>query len=191
MKQKGIPKEKLTMDNIRSDLRKKLWKSWLLLAVEIILFAGLGYLTVQNPVVLITPSRRWFNLPYGLILLFDFVLVALLAKHAWQLYTGYRKQPIVVKDTLVSSEGDSYYSSHSWRTAWCTLHFNCYGDYSVPEKNYSWSKQYAMSAQGVDNLAFEGGEYYLVLSRPHSGKILLAYNAELFELESEKVEEIS
>ena len=28
MKKKGIPKDTLTMQNIRRDLRRKLWKSW-------------------------------------------------------------------------------------------------------------------------------------------------------------------
>ena len=42
-----------------------------------------------------------------------------------------------------------------------------------------------MTAKGVHDLAFEGDEYYLVLSKPHSGKILLAYPAKYFQLEEE------
>ncbi len=191
MKQKGIPKETLTIANIRRDLRRRLCKSWVLSALYVFLMAMEIYLFHLEPSLLFEDAGSRYGMP-GWVYLLIFPLVSyLLVKETVLLSCGFRRVPYIVTDRLVSSEGDSYYSSHSWRTAWCTLHFNCYGDYSVPEKNYSWSKQYAMSAQGVDNLAFEGGEYYLVLSRPHSGKILLAYNAELFELESKKVEEIS
>ena len=54
----------------------------------------------------------------------------------------------------------------------------------MPEKNHQWSKLYPLSAHGEYIYAMPGDEYYLVLSKPHSGKILLAYNAKLFELES-------
>lgn len=190
MKQKGIPKEKLTMGNIRSDLREKLWKSWLLLAVELVISVGLGYLTLQDPSLLFFKSGRW-DLPGWFYILVDPLLIALLAREAWRLYTGYRKQPIVVKDTLVSSEGEASHSTHTYRTYYCTLRFARYGEYSVPEKNHRWSEMYPLSCEGEYNYAVNGDEYYLVLSKPHNGKILLAYNAKLFELESEKVEEIS
>ena len=183
MKPKSTPKEKFTMANIRSDLRKRLWKSWALLALYVALMVLEIYLLHIVPQVMLEDHDGRY--PGWFYFLFVPFLGYLLVKEAWWLFTGYRREPIIVKDTLVSSEGEAAHSSHTWRTYYCTLHFNCYGDYSVPEKVYSWSKEYAMTARGVDNLAFEGGEYYLVLSKPHSGKILLAYNAALFELESE------
>ena len=49
--------------------------------------------------------------------------------------------------------------------------------------NYSWSELYYMN----DNLAYNnsecGDEFYLVLSKPHTGKIVLAYNTKMFELQ--------
>lgn len=185
MKQKGTHKEKFTIANIRSDLRKRLWKSWLLLFVYVFVMAMEIYLIHLDPYLLFEESGRRY--PGWLYVILVPITGYLLVKEAWWLFTGYRSEPIIVKDTLVSSEGEEAHSTYTWRTYFCTLHFNCYGDYDVPEKNYSWSKEYAMTARGVDNLAFEGDEYYLVLSKPHNGKILLAYNAKLFELESEIV----
>ncbi len=185
MKPKGIPKDKLTVENIRRDLRKKLWKSWLLLAVYMFVMVMEIYLIHRAPYLLFEESNgrypRWAY--FILIPLTGYLLV----KEAWWLLTGYRKKPFIVKDTLVSSEGSSVRSSHSYRTYLCTLRFARYGEYYVPEKNHQWSKMYPLSAHGEYIYAMDGDEYYLVLSKPHSGKILLAYNAKLFELESEKV----
>lgn len=186
MKRQENRKEILTYANIRRDLRRKLWASWLLLALYVFLMALEIYLFHLEPRWLVEDAGGYYGMP-GWVYLLTFPLIAyLLIKEAWLVACGFRRKPYITKDTLISSEGGSYYSRHSWRTTWCTLHFNGYGDYKVPDKNYPWSEQYAMSAQGVDNMAFEGGEYYLVLSRPHSGKILLAYNAELFRLEGEE-----
>ena len=40
-----------------------------------------------------------------------------------------------------------------------------------------------MTARGVHSTSFDGDEFYLVLSKPHSGKVLLAYPAKYFTLE--------
>ena len=183
MKTKGHPKEKLTYANIRRDLRRRLWTSWLWLILIVLMTVGLIWAFHQMPALLFRSSGR---MPGWLYLLLLPYLLYVMAKKAWLVSCGFRRKPYIVKDKLASSEGDdSMYATHRYRTAWCTLHFNCYGDYDVPQKNYSWSKENATTAKGIYNLAFEGGEYYLVLSKPHSGKILLAYNAELFELEDE------
>ena len=185
MKPKGIPKEKFTIANIRSDLRKRLWKSWLLLALYVGLIVLEVYLIHLAPYLLFEESRGRY--PWWAYLILIPFVGYLLVKEAWWLYTGYRKQPIVVKDTLVSSEGHEDRSTRSYRTYRCTLYFARYGEYYVPEKNHPWSKLYPLSAHGEYIYAMEGDEYYLVLSKPHSGKILLAYNAKLFELESVQV----
>ena len=92
----------------------------------------------------------------------------------------------IVKDVLISSELDKGVRPRTWMPyVNCTLHFSCYGDYLVPEKNHTWSKEYPLSAEGEYRFASDGDEYYLVLSRPHNGKILLAYNCKLFDLVDE------
>ena len=181
MKQQESRKELLTYANIRRDLRRKLWVYWLNAVVVVLLTVWL----FTDPTFLFETSPR-YHLPGWTYFLIYPILVYLLIKDAWLVSCGFRRKPYMAKDTLLSSEGDPVgVGYHHWRTYWCTLHFNGYGDYKVPEKNYRWSKEYAMTAKGVHNLAFEGDEYYLVLSKPHSGTVLLAYNAKLFELEGE------
>lgn len=46
-----------------------------------------------------------------------------------------------------------------------------------------------MKKEGVYHASFDGNEFYPVLSRPHNGAILLAYNAGLFQLEDEEATE--
>ena len=53
MKQTGIPKEKFTIANIRSDLRKKLWKSWLWLTLYVALMVLEIYLLHTAPQVML------------------------------------------------------------------------------------------------------------------------------------------
>lgn len=187
MKTKGIPKDKLTVENIRRDLRKKLWKSWLLLAVYVLTMIVEIYLFCLEPRLLFEETGGRYHWPGWVYLLLFLPVTYLFAREAWWLYTGYRKKPFIVKDTLVSSEGSSVRSSHSYRTYLCTLRFARYGEYSVPEKNHQWSKMYPLSCHGEYIYAMDGDEYYLVLSKLHSGKILLAYNDKLFELESDQV----
>lgn len=185
MKQTGIPKETFTIANIRSDLRKKLWKSWLLLALYVALIVLDIYLLHIAPEVIFDEHTGRY--PGWFYFIFIPFIVYLSVKEAWWLLTGYCKKPVIVKDTLVSSEGEASHSTHTYRTYYCTLCFAHYGEYFVPEKNHRWSKLYPLSCKGEYIYAMPGDEYYLVLSKPHSGKILLAYNAKLFELESEQV----
>ena len=186
MKQQEKRKEILTYANIRRDLRRKLWAVWVNVAIVVLCSVLLVVLLFIDPEFLFETSSR-YPLPGWTYFLVYPVCLYLTIKDAWLVACGFRRKPYMAKDTLISSEGDaSQVNYYSWRSYYCTLHFNGYGDYQVPEKNYRWSKENAMTARGVDNLAFPGGEYYLVLSKPHSGKILLAYNAELFQLEGEE-----
>ena len=187
MKTKNHPKETLTYANIRRDLRRRLWRSWLSLIVCLSAMVGFIWAFHQVPRLLFESSSGRYHMPGWVMLLFMPYVLYVVIREAWLVSCGFRRKPFIVKDKLASSEGDDsmYAMHHSYRTSWCILHFNCYGDYDVPEKNYSWSKENATTAKGIYNLAFEGGEYYLVLSKPHNGKILLVYNTELFELEDE------
>lgn len=181
MKQKGIPKEKLTMVNIRSDLRKKLWKSWVGLACCVLLLAWIVYSITLAPEVLFA-GNFWLALFLVVILLVCSVL------SVWRACGGFRHHLWIVTDKLISVDGSEEMSMQTYTKHFhCTLRFARYGNYHVPQKNHRWSQLYPLSCQGEYYHAAIGDEYYLVLSKPHSGKILLAYNAKLFELESDQV----
>ena len=173
------------MDNIRSDLRNKLWKSWVGLACCVLLLAWMVYAVTLAPEILLG-GIIWL----ATCLLVVFFVWSLLS--VWRAYGGFRHHLWIVTDQLISVEGSEEMSMQTYTKHFhCSLRFACYGDYQVPKKNHRWSKLYPLSCQGEYYHASIGDEYYLVLSKPHNGKILLAYNAKLFELESEKVEEIS
>ena len=186
MRKEEERKEILTYANIRRDLRRRLWKSWCSLIVCLSAMVGFIWAFHQLPELLFRSSSRYHMPGWMTLLLMPFVLYVVI-KEALVVSCGFRRKLCITRAKLGSSEGDSstYYRMHGWRTYWCTLHFRRYGDYSVPEKNYQWSKINATTARGIHNMAFEGNEYYLVLSRPNSGKILLVYDTKLFQLEGE------
>ena len=184
MKRQENRKELLTYANIRRDLRRKLWLHWAMAAVTVLLSVLLVDLLFADPALLFETSPR-YPWPDWLWLLVYPILVYWCIKDAWLVACGFRRRPYMARDTLHASEGDRYFSRVSSRTYYCTLHFNGYGDYKVPMNNYPWSKEYAMTTRGVHNTSFDGDEFYLVLSRPHSGKVLLAYPAKYFVLEGE------
>ena len=186
MKQQESRKELLTYANIRRDLWRRLWKSWLLLVVCVSLVIGSVWSVYQHPVFLFEKSDYGLHLPGWVYLLSTPFLLYTCVKQAWLVACGFRRKPYIVKDSLISSDGGSYYVSTRWRTSsWGVLRFNGYGEYKVPDTNYPWSKEYPMTSEGVYHTSFDGDEFYLVLSRPHSGKILLAYPAKYFQLEGE------
>lgn len=184
MKNEENRKELLTYANIRHDLWRRLWQSWLLLIVCVVLIVGFIWSFHQFPELLFERGTgRHSHLPGWVLLLLTPFLLYMCVRQAWLVACGFCRKPYITTDTLHSSEGDRYYSRVGSRTYYCTLHFNGYGDYEVPIKNYPWSKEYPMTTSGVHNTSFDGDEFYLVLSRPHNGKILLAYPAKYFILE--------
>lgn len=190
MKEKENRKEILTIKNIRRDLWRRLWTSWLLFIVCVAIIVWFIYEFHRYPQLLFERGTgRHSYMPGWAYLLLTPFLLYIVVKEAWVVACGFRRRPYVAKDTLISSEGDSYYATTRGSSSWCVLHFNGYGDYKVPVKNYPWSKENAMTPEGVYHTSFDGNEFYLVLSRPHNGKILLAYNTELFRLETEMAAE--
>ena len=184
MKPKGIPKETLTRDNIRRDLRRKLWKSLLWLALAVLLLVALVYLIAANPVFLISTVHGRLDLPGWVYAVAIPTVLGFTVWQTWLVICGFRHKLYVVKDVLISSEFEKGIRPRTWTPYTdCTLHFSGYGDYEVPEKNYPWSKEYPMTGEGVYRTSMDGDVFYLVLTKPHSGKILLAYPAKYFTLE--------
>ena len=185
METKGYPKEKLTLKNIRSDLRKKLCKEVLLLMVIAVGFVMMVYCVAKVPAYLFEDSGR--GLPGWFYALMYPIVLGTSVLSVWRLCSGLRLKNRIVTDRLISAESGSDISVRTYlKTNYCTLHFARYGDYSVPQKNHTWSKLYPLTCMGEYYHASEGDEYYLVLSKPHNGKILLAYNTKMFTLEDVK-----
>lgn len=181
MKTEENRKEILTYANIRRDLWRRLWCSWILLLLCVAFVVFFIWSFHQIPELLFRTEAD--EVPGWLFLLSIPFLLYVVIKQAWTVACGCRRKPYIAKDTLHSSEGDIDYSRPRYRTYYCILHFSGYGDYAVPEKNYRWSKEFPMTVRGVHNTSFDGDEFYLVLSKPHSGKVLLAYPAKYFTLE--------
>lgn len=184
MKSKGYPKEKLTYANIRFDLRRKLRQWWALLILCLLCLVGLISVTIAQPAYLLDTSGRLGIPTFVYILVFYPLLIGISGRYVWLLYGGLRLDGRIVKDRLVSVDCDSDISLQTYRKRdYCILHFARYDKYEVPQKNHTWSKMYALSCMGEYYHASVGDEYYLVLSKPHNGKILLAYNCKMFTLE--------
>ena len=94
-----------------------------------------------------------------------------------------KNEVCIVKDTLVKSD----YISRRRGGNIHFLIFSQYGKYIVPYENYSWSSEFCTSVGGVITHAFEGTEYYLVVSKAPYQKVLYAYNTNLFELDEQLI----
>jgi len=90
----------------------------------------------------------------------------------------------IVTSRLVAKEEKDYIADRGLATRLRQtyhLRFSSYGEYVIPPMNYRWSSQYAMDANWVYFHAECDDEFYLVLSKAYSGKILLAYNTKMFD----------
>ena len=104
------------------------------------------------------------------------------ASHLAALNRSAQDADCLVTDKLVNAESIDRYRGNNPIGRY-RLHFAQYGQYLIPRKNYVWSETFSMSDQGVYNYSIPGDEFYLILSKPHSGRILFAYNKKMFDLE--------
>lgn len=90
----------------------------------------------------------------------------------------------IVGDTLERARPDGGGLSIGNHESAYMLVFSRYGRYFLPSRtNYSWSKDYYMSPQGVYNTSIEGDRFYLVIYPTDAGdEIGAVYNTKLFEL---------
>lgn len=175
-----MQKETLTYTHIQQDIRSARRENYAQLVLFIVLLLVLlgafiaGFIT--------SPGEFAFELP--LVLIGGGVLLYKIFQHARNvspLRAACPVQECIAKDTLINAEFVDRWKGNTYRGKY-HFQFARYGDYRVPKKNYTWSKGFSMSDRGVYNYAVHGDEFYLVLSKPHSGKILFAYNTKMFEL---------
>ena len=177
-----MTKEKLTGEHIRQDLRVQI-KAY---CGEIIEFSLLYLVIVGVFILVMLKAPSLFLLALFLWLIGSCIVLYQIVIDARRLIWLCRAKntlPTPVCDTLVRSELVISYFARFGGNGTHRLHFAHYGTYTIPEKNYTWSKTFSMGPMGVFNGAVDGDEFYLVLAKPHCGKILLAYNAKLFALE--------
>ena len=179
MKKESLKKELLTPEHIRQDLGRLLRRWCFILAGVTALLAFFTFALC-----------KWFgdytgsqNIQMILCLIMLVYAEVDVIVRLTRLHRSISGKGSVVRDKLISSEEKESHRRNRARHTYYYLHFSGYGSFLVPDKNYSWSTEYAMSAAGVYHYALNGDEFYLVLSKPHTGKILMAYPCKLFELQ--------
>ena len=174
-------KEKLTVDNIKQDLctqAKECYKELVGMIIAFIIVLLL-VLICSNSLITLKAIVLWLLCCCGAVALL-FVIVNQI-KTTITLRKNL-KNNIVVIDKLIYTE--TKLKRHGRITVtYYYLHFSQYGKFQIPDENYKWSSCFSMSDKGVYNYSSNGDEFYLVLSKPHIGKILYVYNTKMFEME--------
>ena len=173
-------KEKLTIDDIKKDLRVEIKDGYMRLAVfsGSFLFMFAIFLWIVNMNIFFTAYKIMFG--FGSVLM----IICLVSQISDLiiLHRNLKNKKCIVIDKLISAEvHDDIYGKAYARTY--QLNFSGYGEFVIHAENYKWSKLFSMDDHGVYTYADSGDEFYLVLSKPHTGKILLAYNTKMFEME--------
>ena len=179
-----MQKELLTMEAIRYDLRRQIRIRIILAVVCAVFCALLTWCTVA----VAKDGLKWYKSFFAIIntvffaslpLVFLYGTIASVAEI--RMFCSLSQRPgSIVKDRLVGKEvKDHLVRWKHYETQ--HLYFSNYGEYAIPGMSYEWSDLYYMDSDTVYMHAECGDEFYLVLSKPHTGKILLAYNAKMFE----------
>lgn len=178
-----MQKEKLTIDNINQDLRNET-KERLKELVEL----GFVFLCVLPLVLFGCKSLNtlylvliWFLCCCGEVAIL--VMIVKKIRIVAILHKSLKNEKNIVIDKLISAQTKEKWHGRYLATYYY-LHFSQYGEFQIPDENYKWS---AMFLASMYNRAKSGDEFYLVLSKQHTGKILYAYNTKTFELENKPV----
>lgn len=178
-----MKKDILTMQNIRSDLRHQLRGiviGMVVCAVFFVLFFGLFLAVLDEPGAFLA------ILEVAIFLLMLLIIVIVCIKAIYEIRSVLEKPGSIVTDRVVGMETKDYLR-RGLLLPKCDqtyhLRFAAYGEYVLPQHNFSWSALHAMDADIVYFHAECDDEFYLVLSKPHTGKILLAYPKKMFDLQ--------
>ena len=175
-----MQKEILTIKNIKKDIHQVIKDSY----IRLVIFSA--FFLVMLVLFLVIPNSNLLFFLYKLFFCFGVLVFLLLLitqiKDLAMLYKNLKNKNSIVKDKLISAEiQEDFYGKAYVKTY--HLNFSGYGEYVIHAENYKWSSTFSMSAEGVYNYSDSGDEFYLLLSKPHTGKILFAYNTKMFEME--------
>ena len=179
-----MKREMLTVENIKTDLRKELKSGYSMLISTTLIFVAIvaviiGIGTEKYIEASMVLSQVFFCLAATLML---YVVVTQAIK-VIRLHKIFYNTDYIVTDKLVGMETEEHYNRVTLGVdVIYHLHFSGYGKYTIPLENYQWSSMYSMTNKGVYSYSACEDEFYLVLSRAHTGKILMAYNTKLFEM---------
>lgn len=175
-----MQKEKLTIENIRMDLKLELKKSYLRLVGYSVLSLSVIGLVIWA--FSLGGIFGYYGLHFSAMACLVLGIDVFYILRIVDIQKNLDDKKHIVKDKLVNIDvyEDIRVGIHNITY---TMYFSSYGKYVIQEENYKWSENFNMNATGVYNYSKYGDEFYLVLSKPHTGKILLVYNTKLFEME--------
>lgn len=181
-------KEKLTIENIKSDLKHARKQN----------YSNLGALTIL--LVFTVLFTYWFfhiikSMDYYefkayalvacfvLLLFLIFFVILIYIRSTVKICRILKGDIRIVKGKLVGKDCKEHTHRYRGVVKYYYLYFSEYDEYIIPKENYRWSSQYSLSDAGVYYLCDSDDEFYLVLFKEHVGGILLLYNTKMFELE--------
>lgn len=173
-------KELLTIQDIKIDLKYKIFFEWISLIS--LLFIFLFFLAISF--LGFSLLKRYTEF---LVIVFAppaIVLAFVLAKmiSIIKLYIVRSKKLCIVEDALVGM--DSWHRRYQYiRRTQYNLYFAGYGRYTILENHYQHSKKNYMTKESVYNSSNSKDEFYLVLTKEHTGKIVMVYNKKFFEFD--------
>lgn len=176
-----MKKEILTLNAIKKDMKNEIKNSYVRLTVFSLVF--LAFFGLYSSVRGVGSLFIIYEVAFGLSAILMLILVILQVKDIVKLHIAMKDKSCIVKDKLIGMEIKDHQHGlrlyHSYH-----LNFSSYGEYLIQSDNYKWSSMYNLSDKGLYNYSKCGDEFYLILSKRHTGKILMVYNTKLFELEN-------
>lgn len=178
-------KDILTIKNIKKDIRQYYIAQFFGIAFCVgfgTLFAWLTYACWKYGGIV-----GWYTIPFFIcsIAFIATLITTIISIPKWKKLIS--NEPIIVVDKLVGKAVEHPIESNY---SWLCFYFSSYGRYKtlVDEFNkcYTWSENFAMTPQRIFDRADVNEEFYLVLDKKHSGKILEIYSKEVFVLEGEE-----
>ncbi len=174
-----MQKEKLTMQNIKADLRSEFKTTVGGLVGRTLFF--LGVLSVAIWVFSLDPIN-FYAFSFEFLSIIMLVVVLIQAKKTIELYKVFNDTECIVKDKLIGKEIKEYVTRYGIREEYY-LYFSGYGEFKIAGEYYTWSSMFSMLHQQIYRSSDCGDEFYLVLTKRHTGKVLMAYNTKMFEME--------
>lgn len=174
-----MKKEILTLDNVQQDIQSLIKTKLLGMSISVLLFV---VLFIPFIAVVGMEGPLFFKLVIAFPPLLFLTEILVIVFNCIRLYNLLKNTDIIVRDRLVGMEEKDHRTKRRFYTTY-HLYFASYGMFKFPCENYSWSELYYMSDQMAYIYSECDDEFYLVLSKPHTGKIVLAYNTKMFELQ--------
>lgn len=190
---KGDKREILTDELIKADL-KLFVESRIITALvacipaAIFIFFGGFFLFSGEALVMLS------SVPILAVGIFFLVNAIIFICKAYPRIKALKSPYVIVKDKLVGLDtvddymqmivrGEILGKPRHGNRIFFDMYFSSYGCHTIPT-SMEFDHHYLYTNPAAVNLADVGDEFYLVLSQPHSGKILLTYRTERFKREN-------